>query len=70
MMLGMPYNLTGGGEPERLAGVRTDTNLFAILGLRPILGRTFLPEDEGPDALPVVVISERLWARRFGADPG
>ena len=63
------YNLTGGGEPERLAGVRTDTNLFSVLGLRPILGRTFLPEDEGPDTPPVVVISERLWARRFAADP-
>jgi predicted permease len=70
MMLGMPYNLTGGGEPERLSGLRTDTNLFALLGLRPILGRTFLPEDEGSDAAPVVVISEGLWARRFGADPG
>jgi predicted permease len=67
---GEAYNLTGGGEPERLAGVRTDTNLFAILGLQPIVGRTFVPDDEGPDATPVAVISERLWERRFGADPG
>ena len=70
MLVASTYNLTGGGEPERLAGVRTDTNLFTLLGLRPILGRTFVADDEGPDAAPVVVISERLWARRFGADPG
>ncbi len=69
MMIGWTNNLTGEGEPERLMGVRTDTNLFSLLGLRPILGRTFLPDDEGPDATPVVVISERLWARRFAADP-
>src|SRR5262245_10736835 len=70
MMLGRTYNLTGDGEPERLTGIRTDTNLFSVLGLRPILGRTFQPDDEGPQATPVVVISEELWVRRFGADPG
>ncbi|HVS24241.1 MAG TPA: ABC transporter permease, partial [Gammaproteobacteria bacterium] len=70
MMLSQTNNLTGEGEPERLMGVRTDTNLFEVLGLRPILGRTFLPDDEGAGATPVVVISETLWTRRFGADPG
>ncbi len=69
MLAAQPYNLTGDGEPERLQGVRTDTNLFALLGLRPILGRTFVSDDEGADAPPVVVLSERLWARRFAADP-
>ena len=69
MFVTQPYNLTGSGEPERLMGVRTDTKLFSVLGLRPILGRTFVADDEGPDATPVVVISERLWMRRFGADP-
>ncbi len=69
MLVTQPYNLTGDGEPERLQGVRTDTNLFALLGLRPILGRTFAADDEGADAAPVVVLSERLWARRFAADP-
>ncbi|MEO8467374.1 MAG: ABC transporter permease [Gammaproteobacteria bacterium] len=64
------YNLTGGGEPERLSGVRTTTNLFATLGLQPVLGRTFVPDDEGPSALPVAIISTTLWERRFGADPG
>ena len=68
--LSLDYNLTGDGEPERLAGVRTTTNLFATLGLQPVLGRTFVAEDEGPDALPVAVVSTTLWQRRFGADPG
>jgi predicted permease len=69
MLATRPYNLTGDGEPERLQGVRTDTNLFTLLGLRPILGRTFVADDEGPSAVPVIVLSERLWARRFNADP-
>jgi putative ABC transport system permease protein len=69
MFIMQPYNLTGSGEPARLMGVRTDTSLFSVLGLRPILGRTFVADDEGPDATPVVVLSERLWTRRFGADP-
>jgi putative ABC transport system permease protein len=67
--LSVNYNLTGGGEPERLAGARTTTNLFATLGLQPVLGRTFVPDDEGPNALPVAVVSTTLWQRRFGADP-
>jgi putative ABC transport system permease protein len=69
MYLPVNYNLTGGAEPERLAGVRTSTNLFATLGIQPVLGRTFLPDDEGPEALPIAVVSTTLWQRRFGADP-
>ena len=59
-------NLTGGGEPERLAAVRTTPNLFATIGLAPIIGRTFAPDDGASEA---VVISERFWVRRFGGDP-
>ncbi len=65
----MTYNLTGTGEPERLVGQRSTWNLFSILGLQPVLGRTFAADDEGPDAEPVAVISTTLWQRRFGADP-
>src|ERR1044071_4855892 len=68
--LSVNYNLTGGGEPERLAGMRTTTNLFSTLGMQAVLGRTFAPDDDGPNALPVAVISTELWQRRFGADPG
>src|SRR4051812_46718215 len=63
------YNLTGTGDPDKLAGVRTTGNLFALLGMQPLLGRTLTVADEQNDASPVVVIDERLWRSRFGADP-
>ncbi|HZI41995.1 MAG TPA: ABC transporter permease [Gemmatimonadaceae bacterium] len=55
-------------EPERLRGLRATTNLFDVLGARPLLGRTLLASDQPPAGAPVVVISERLWRRRFAAD--
>jgi predicted permease len=62
------FNLTGdGGEPERLAGVRTNTSLFATIGLAPLLGRTFAPDDGTGE--PVAVVSEGFWLRRLGGDP-
>ena len=63
------YNLTGSGEPEKLAGVRTTANLFSLLGLQPLIGRTLTPDDERSDAAPVVVLDEPFWRSRFGADP-
>jgi putative ABC transport system permease protein len=70
LLEGRLFVVTGGGEPERVPGVRTDASLFMLLGQQPVLGRTFAPDDEGPDATPVAIISETLWARRFGSDPG
>jgi predicted permease len=64
------YNLTGTGDPDKLAGIRTTANLFGVLGRQPLMGRTLSPSDEQPDASPVVVINERLWRSHFGADPG
>jgi putative ABC transport system permease protein len=69
MFITSTYNLTGTGEPAKLRGLRTMANVFAVLGMQPILGRTLDLKDEQADALPVVVISERLWRSRFGADP-
>ena len=63
------YNLTGGGDPERVGAVSATANLFSVLRLQPILGRTFSADDEGAAATPVVVVSRTLWVRRFGADP-
>ena len=64
------FNLTGRGEPEQLPAVRVSWNFFEVLGVRPRLGRTFTAEDDRPGGHPVVVISESLWKRRFGGDPG
>jgi len=56
-------------DPERLRGVRATTNLFQVLGVRPLAGRTFADSDQPPAAAPVVIISEGLWRRRFASDP-
>ncbi len=58
-------NLTGDGEPELLVTVRTSTNLFRLLGIKPALGRDFLPEEETAGRERVVIISHSLFARRF-----
>ena len=63
------FNLTGVGEPERLNGSRVSANLFDLLGAQPLLGRTFLEEEDKPGTK-VALLSEGLWQSRFGADPG
>jgi len=63
------FVLTGGGEPERVTGARVSASLFPLLGVKPILGRTFLPEEDRFGSSPVVLVREGLWRRRFGADP-
>jgi len=61
-----------GERAQRVWGELVSGNYFAVLGVRPLLGRFFLPEEQGdkPGAYPVVVIGERLWRSRFSADPG
>jgi predicted permease len=58
-------HLDGLAGPERLTGVSADRGFFSLLGVEAIAGRTFLPDDPAD----VVVISGRLWERRFGRDP-
>ena len=60
-------DLAGGGPPEEVLGPRVTTNLLAMLGVPPLLGRTFTEEENSPDAK-AVVLSYRLWQRRFGGD--
>jgi putative ABC transport system permease protein len=58
------------GEAERLAAVRVSWNFFSMLGVRPALGRDFRKDEDRPDHWRVVILSDGLWRRRFGADPG
>src|SRR5213083_3354953 len=62
-----PFTLTGLGDPVQIFGGRVTSNYFDILGVRPILGRNFLPEEqEGAD---VALVTENFWKKRMGGDP-
>jgi putative ABC transport system permease protein len=62
-------NLTGTGEPERIQSMAVTTNLFQALGVQPLMGRSFLPEEEKVGSPRAVILSHGLWQRRFGSDP-
>ncbi len=61
------FTLTGMGEPERVAADMISANFFPVLGVKPVIGRTFLTEEDQLGATPVVLISEGFWKRRFGS---
>jgi predicted permease len=60
------FNLSGNGEPERLRGEMISAGFFEILGVNPILGRTFTVDEDRIGANPTVMITEGLWQRKFG----
>src|SRR5215510_8783599 len=66
---GVDYTLTGSGEPEDVSCTWVSYNTFEILGVAPILGRSFTVEEERWKSGPVVILSHGLWARRFDAKP-
>ncbi len=68
---GRPENVTlsGTGEPEMLKGARVSANFLETLGIKPLLGRSFLPEEDVHGGRAVAMISAGLWKRRFGGDP-
>jgi macrolide transport system ATP-binding/permease protein len=67
---GFTASLAGGGLPEEVPGQLVTSNYFTVLGVNPILGRAFLPEENlVPDSRPVVVLSHAFWRSRFAADP-
>jgi len=67
--LGTPFNLVGDGLPERIRGAHVTADFFSTIGVQPLLGRDFLAEEDRPGGRRVVMLSHRLWVRRFGADP-
>jgi putative ABC transport system permease protein len=67
----VPFDLTyaGGAEPEQIGAAAVSANFFPMLGVAPILGRTFQPDEERPNAGGVVLLSHGFWQRRFAGDP-
>jgi putative ABC transport system permease protein len=64
---GTYLNLTEGNEPVRLRGAHATASVFDVLGVQPVLGRTFLPEED-LSGIPVVVLSHTLWTEQFGGN--
>ena len=62
-------NLTGEGQPEKVQGFEISANFFDMLGVQPRIGRTFLPEEEQRGKDQEIILSLRLWERRFASDP-
>jgi putative ABC transport system permease protein len=67
---GFHYVLSGNGSPELVWGGAASAEWFRVLGVRPELGRDFLPEEDRASAAPTVLLSDRLWRRRYQADAG
>jgi predicted permease len=67
---GAESNLTGAGEPERIEISGVTASFLTVLGIRPALGRSFLPDEDKPGGPLVVLLADSLWRRKFNADPG
>ena len=67
--MGPGMNLSGTGQPEQVRGVHVSEAYFRMLGVTPIMGRTFSPEEDRPGGPRVAVLTNGLWKRRFGSDP-
>jgi putative ABC transport system permease protein len=63
------FDLTGGDKPEQVDACAASSGFFATLGVQPMLGRLFFPEEDQPGRSHVVVLSHWLWQERFGANP-
>ncbi len=64
------FNLSDEGTPERVLGLQTTWNYFPVFGVGPLDGRFYTQADDQPGKAKVVILSARLWQRRFGRDPG
>jgi putative ABC transport system permease protein len=63
------FDLTGTDKPERVVAYRVSAGFFATLGVQPLLGRTFQPDEDTAGREQVVVLKHSLWERRYGSDP-
>src|SRR5262249_14771791 len=66
---GRSLTLSDGDEPERFSGATVTWNMFPMLGVQPILGRQFRPEEDTPGGPGAVLLSHGVWQRRYGGDP-
>ncbi len=66
--IGMSPMLTGAGDPERIFASSTSANVFPVLGVRPLFGRTFRPDDDLPGSAATAILSYSFWLTRFGGD--
>ena len=62
------FNITGDGDPERVTAFAVTHNFFPLFGVQPLLGRSFLPEEDRPGGNKVIVLSYSLWQSRYGGD--
>ena len=62
-------NVSGAGDPERVPAALASKEFLPALGIKPIVGRNFLPEEDRPGGPPAVLIGNALWQRRFHSDP-
>ena len=67
--IGGNYNLTGEREPERVGVTRVSSNLLPMLGVSAERGRLFVPGEDSPGAAATAVLTDGMWARRYGRDP-
>ena len=63
------FNLSGVNQPESINGYGVSPNFLSLLGVRPVLGRDFLPSEEKTGTAPVALLSYKLWQSHLGADP-
>ena len=63
------FNLSGVAQPENIGGYAVSPNFLALVGVRPVLGRDFLPGEEKPGTAPVILLSYQLWQSHLGGDP-
>jgi putative ABC transport system permease protein len=63
------FVMTGRGDAVRMEGAVVTTDLFPLLGVAPMLGRTFLPDEDKPNGTNVIILSQQLFQKRFNSDP-